>query len=384
MTARSVHRARLAVLTIFFLHGAVFATWVSRIPAVASQLKLSTEQLGLALLGIATGCLISMPLIGYLIGRLGSRSVTSIASLAFCGALILPGFAFSQLTLGAALCALGLAAGAMDVSMNAHGVAVERLAGRPMMSGFHAFFSLGGMTGAALGGLAAAAGITPRIHFAGAAIIAAAIAVVAITALLPGHVDALAHEHRGGLRISPVLAALGALAFCFFLAEGAIADWSALYLHGTANMAVSRSAAGYALFSAAMVIGRLSGDALRRRFPSKVLIRAGSATATGGLVLALAVPSSALIGFAIVGAGCSIVVPIVFAGAGSSNGANAGAALAFVTTCGYMGLFAGPPMIGFAAGAFTLRLALLIVVGLTASGVLLARLYLRPSEFMSG
>ena len=369
MTARSIRRARLAVLTIFFLHGAVFATWVSRIPAVASQLKLSTEQLGLALLGIAAGCLISMPVSGYFIGRVGSRSVTTVASIGFCAAIALPGFAFSQLTLGLSLCGLGLAAGAMDVSMNAHGVAVERLARRPLMSGFHAFFSLGGIAGAALGGLVAAAGIEPRTHFAGAAMIAVAISVPAILALLPGHVDVVAHENRRRLRITPVLAGLSALAFCFFLAEGAVADWSALYLQSTADMTASASALGYALFSAAMTVGRLSGDSLRRRFPPEVIIRAGSVTAAAGLALALAIPSAALVGFAIVGAGCSIVVPLVFAAAGS----NSGSALALVTGCGYMGLFACPPAIGFAAGAFTLRIALLIVVGLTAAGVALAR-----------
>lgn len=372
VNVKTIQRARLALLVIFFLHGAVFATWVSRIPAVASELHLSPERLGLALLGTAVGCLISMPVSGYFIGRVGSRPVTTVATLGFCAALALPGLAHSQWTLGLTLCVLGLAAGAMDVSMNSHGVAVERLAKRPLMSGLHAFFSLGGMAGAAAGGFAAAR-ITPRTHFAVAAVIFAVISIPAILALLPGHVDVIPEEHRRRLRVSTILAGLSALAFCFFLAEGAVADWSALYLHGFANLTASTSALGYALFSATMTIGRLGGDALRRRFAPDVLIKAGSVTAASGLALALALPPAALVGFAIVGAGCSIVVPIVFAAAGTSSGSNSGPALALVTACGYLGLFAGPPAIGFAAGAFTLRVALWIVVALTVLGILLAR-----------
>jgi MFS family permease len=363
VTEEAIRRARITILAIFFLHGAVFATWASRIPAVKSQIGLSAAQLGLALLGVAAGSLISMPIAGYLIGRHGSRAATAISSLCFSAALFLPGLAFSQWTLAASLCVLGSAAGAMDVSMNTHALAIERVAGRPILSGIHASFSIGGIAGASLGGLVASLGIAPRIHFAAVAIIAAATVLAAAPGLLPGHVDA-APQARGRLRITPALAGLSALTFCFFLAEGAVADWSGLYLHG--------SALGYALFSGAMAIGRLGGDKLRHRIAPEVLVRLGSATAATGLALGLAIPVVGPIGFAIVGAGCSIVVPVVFAAAGSLNGGNTGAAIAFIIMSGAIGLFAGPPAIGFAAEAFTLRVALLIVVGLTAAGVALA------------
>lgn len=351
----------------------MFATWISRIPAVKSAIGLSTGQLGVSLLGIAAGCLISMPLTGYVVSRYGSRSVTALATLLFSIALIAPGFATSQWTLGGALCLLGLAAGGMDVGMNAHGVLVERSARRPMMSGFHAMFSIGGMAGSAIGGGVAGLGITPRAHFIGASIISVIVALVAIPGLLPGSADAVAHG-RSSLKLSWTLAGLGALTFCFFLSEGAIADWSALYLNNSTGATAGHAAIGYALFSAAMSIGRLSGDRLRHMFGAAALVRTGSITAAAGLALALAIPVTAvsLLGFTIVGAGCCIVVPIVFASAGGLAGTGTGAALAFLTTSGYIGLFAGPPVIGFVAEALTLRLALAIVVLLVGLGAILA------------
>ncbi len=355
-----VRKARVTVLTIFFLHGAIFATWISRIPAVKAQIGLSASQLGLALLGVAAGSLIAMPLAGFLIGRHGSRPVTAIASLAFCSALILPGLAVSQSTLTIALCILGSAAGSMDVSMNTHAVAVERAAGRPVLSAIHGAFSIGGIAGATIGWLVARLGIAPETHFVCAAAIGVAATLFVIPGFLPGHVDA-APKSRGKLRLTPALLGLGALTFCFFLAEGAIADWSGLYLHG--------SALGYALFSTTMTLGRLSGDGLRHRFSPRLLVTAGSAIAAAGLTLALAVPAAALAGFAVVGAGCSVVVPVVFgASAGLSEGST-GPAMAFLIMSGAAGLFAGPPAIGFAADAFTLRAALIIVVGLLLAGV---------------
>jgi MFS family permease len=369
MTETRLRSARASVLAIFFLHGAVFATWVSRIPAVKADIGLSTGQLGLALLGIAAGCLIAMPVAGWLVSRYGSRSVTAFSSFCFGAALALPAFAESQAGLTAALCILGLAAGAMDVSMNSHAIAVERIWGRPLVSGFHAFFSIGGIAGAALGGVAARAGLAPRAHFLIAAVAAEAITLAAVPGLLPGSADAVPPGGRQ-LRMSRALIGLAVLTFCFFLVEGAIADWSALYLRSTIGAGAGTSAAGYAVFSAAMAMGRLCGDFLRRRIGPATLIRAGSVIAAVGMAIALAVPHAApaILGFLLVGAGCSIVVPIVFAAAGAIGKPAAGAALAFVTMSGYGGLFAGPPLIGFVADWTSLRAALSVVLALAASG----------------
>ncbi len=365
--------ARISVLIIFFIHGAVFSTWVSRIPAVQSGLGLSTGSLGLALLGIAAGSMISMPLAGWFIARSGSKLVTAAASLLFCIALAPPAWANSAWVLGFALSLLGFAAGAMDVAMNAQGVVVEQRAQKPMMSGFHAMFSIGGMCGSGIGGFVAKAGVGVRAHFLLAAVIYFAIVLAVIPQLLPETTARFTERTR--FRISAAILGLSAISFCFFLSEGAMADWTALYLAHSLGAGPASAAAGYAVFSAAMAIGRLAGDTLRSRFSSQLLVRSGSLLAASGLALAILIPHtlSALIGFALVGFGCSIIVPIAFAEAGRLSQAGASAALPTVVASGYFGLFVGPPMIGLAAEALTLRWALLIVVGLCLTGAVLSR-----------
>jgi MFS family permease len=365
--------ARICVLIIFFIHGAVFSTWISRIPAVQGELGLSTGRFGFALLGVAVGSIISMPVAGWLISRYGSKPVTAISSLWFCLALAPPSLANSALALGCSLAILGLAAGAMDVSMNAQGVVVERIAQRPLMSGFHAAFSIGGMAGAAAGGVIAKAGVDVRTHFFCAAVFYFAIVVAAIRGLLPASADAQSGQH--GFRLTPVVLGLGAICFCFFLSEGAVADWSALYLMRGLHAGPAEAAAGYALFSGAMAMGRMAGDSLRARFGPVFLVRNGSLLAASGLAIALLFARTpwALAGFTMVGFGCSIIVPIAFAAAGNLT-ESAGGALATVVTAGYFGLFVGPPLIGMVAEAITLRWALLIVVGLCLTGVALAPL----------
>jgi MFS family permease len=365
--------ARLSVLIVFFIHGAVFSTWVSRIPAVQGGLGLSTGRFGFALLGVAVGSIVSMPVSGWLIARYGSKPITAVSSLWFCLALVPTSLAHSATALGFSLAVLGLGAGAMDVSMNAQGVVVERLARKPMMSGFHAAFSIGGMTGAAIGGVIAKAGVPVRDHFLGAALFYFVIVAMVIRGLLPASADVALGRSR--FRFTPVVLGLGALCFCFFLSEGAMADWSALYLMRHLRAGPAQAAAGYALFSGAMAGGRLAGDHLRARFGPVFLVRNGSLLAAFGLAVALLVTRThwALAGFTLVGFGCSIIVPIAFAAAGNLN-ESAGGTLATVVAAGYFGLFVGPPLIGMVAEGITLRWALLIVVGLCLTGVFLARL----------
>lgn len=380
MSLPNLAAARLSVLAIFFIHGTVFSTWVSRIPAVQSSLALSPGRLGFALLGVAAGSIVSMPLAGWLIARFGSRPVTATASLWFCLALIPPAFAPSATALGLSLVLLGLGAGAMDVSMNAQGVVVERLAPKPMMSGFHAAFSVGGMAGAGAGGWIARAGVDVHRHFVFASVLFLAVIAVAIRGLVPAGAESRS-SHRA-FRLTPVIVGLGAIAFCFFLSEGAMADWSALYLARNLDAGPAEAAGGYALFSLAMAIGRIGGDSLRARFGSVVLVRNGSLLAASGLALALVAARTpwALAGFSLVGFGCSIIVPICFAAAGNLA-ESTGGALAAVVAAGYMGLFAGPPMIGMVADAVTLPRALFVVVGLLLVGAALSGMVKTPPVY---
>jgi len=367
-------RSRVSVAVLFLVHGLVFSNWVSRIPDVQSHLGLRASELGLALLGVAAGSIVSMPIAGILMARSGTAVVAAGSSLAFCVALGLPALARNAAELGIALGVLGLGAGAMDVSMNAQGVAVEERYGRSLMSSLHALFSIGGMAGAAFGGAVASAGIEPSLHLAGAGGACFVLVALAVPNLVP-------HDHhafgggRPGMRITARLLVLAAVAFCFFLGEGAIADWSAIYLRKEAGAGAGTAALGYAVFSAVMAVGRLTGDWLINRFGRFRLMRAGSGVAALGLSVALALGTlpAALAGFGLTGAGCSIIVPMVFAAAGRIRDLPAGGALTVVTATGYLGLFAGPPSIGFLADAVGLRTALVVVVVLLSSGALFAR-----------
>jgi MFS family permease len=350
----------------------VFSTWVSRIPAVQSHLNLRPSELGLALLGIAVGSMISMPIAGWTMARSGTGTVATVSSILFCLALPVPPLAGGALTLGLALTMLGFAAGAMDVSMNAQAVAVEERYGRSLMSAFHALFSIGGMAGSAIGGWVASRAIGPAPHLAVAGGVCLVLILFAIPYLVPH--DHHAIEHRPKFRITARLAALAAIAFCFFLGEGAIADWSGLYLRHQLRTGAGTAALGYAVFSAVMAVGRLTGDLLINRFGRPALVRLGSAIAACGLGLALLLNNlpAALAGFGLTGAGCAVIVPIAFAAAGRMRELPPGSALTVVTAMGYFGLFAGPPSIGFLADAFGLRAALLAVVGLLSVGLVLA------------
>ncbi len=372
---RGLRTARLAVLGVFFLNGFAFASWVVRIPAVQGKLAIGEGLLGAALLAAAVGSLASMPLTGWLVSRLGSRPVVGVTALSLPAVLVLLALAPSLPLFVAALFVAGASVGALDVSMNAQAVAVEREYRRPIMSSFHAAFSFGGLAGAAGGGLVAATGVGVLAHLCGVAALAAVAAVVFYRGLLPAEADA----EEGGeqpvfVRPTRALAGLGVIAFCVLLGEGAMADWSAVYLEKTLQTGPGFAAAGYAAFSLAMAVGRLSGDRLTERIGPARLVRAGAAVAAVGLGISLAVaqPLFALVGFAAAGAGFSIIFPAALSAAGNEEEISAGPALAAVSSAGYFGFLVGPPSIGFVAEALGLGGALYIVVLLSAVIVFLA------------
>ncbi len=377
-----LRHARVATAACFFMNGALFATWVSRIPTVQAELGLSHGALGTALFGMALGALVAMPVAGALADRFGSRRVTSLA--ASCYFLVLPLLALAPGLgpLAVALAAFGVVHGALDIAMNAQAVAVDRRYPRPVMSSFHAFWSVGGLVGAGCGGLAAAAGISPLVHFGAAALLlGTAIVVLALPRLLGGDErkveDGEASEERRGQRFSwppPVLLGIGLVAFCIMLGEGAIADWSALFLHQSAGASESVAAAGFAAFCLAMAAARFAGDSLVQHCGPMRLVRWGSALAVAGLLLALLLrqPWAGLLGFAAVGAGFASTVPLVFSAAGRVPGTEPGKALAVASTLGYGGFLAGPPTIGLAADAIGLPAALGIVVLTTLVAIVLA------------
>lgn len=360
-------RARLAVTALFVAHGAMLGTWFARIPAIKDDLELSEGGLGLVLLCATLGGFVFMPLAGWIVAREGSRATTRQSLVAM--ALLLPALAWAPnpLLLGVALFAFGAALGSLDVAMNAHGLVVEALYGRPILSSFHAGWSLGGLVGAGAGALVAWAGVEPLPHFGAAAVVYGAIGLAGSAGLLPSEADRPEAPPRFG-RPPRRLAVLAALAFCGLLAEGAVADWGAVYLAESLDTGAALAALGFAAFSVAMVAGRLLGDALTSSWGPIALTRRGAALAGGALAVALVVgnPAVALVAFACMGAGIAAMVPIFFRAGGSLPGVPASVGIATLTTAGYTAFLVGPPAIGFAAEAVGLPLALGICVVLLA------------------
>jgi HAD superfamily hydrolase (TIGR01509 family) len=353
---------RAAITLVFFADGLLIGSWAARIPAVQRQADLTSGKLGLALFAMSLGALLAMPTAGRLSERIGSRPVTLAALAGGAIALALTALAGALFTLAAALFLFGAGFGAVNVAANAQGIALERMSERSILSSFHAAFSFGGLAGAGLGALAAGAGIDPLGHFAAVALAIGLSALLAAGRLLPPEADdreptpILARPQRA-------LLVLGAAAFFTLMAEGAAADWSAVYLDSLgAGAAVA--ALAYTAFSLAMASSRVFGDRLNGRFGPVALARGGGLLAAAALALALVSGSTpaALVGFAAMGAGLGVVVPVLFRAAGSTPGVSAAAGVAAVSTIGWFGFLAGPPAIGVTADAVGLRSALVIVV----------------------
>ena len=363
---RAAGRARGAVAAVFAINGVLFGSWAARIPAVRDRVGAGDGQLGLVLACIAVGAVIAMPVAGALAARLGSRRATRGALVAYCAAIAGVALAPSLPALCLAALTVGACAGALDVTMNAHGVAVEARYGRPILAGFHAAFSAGGLVGSALGAVAAAAGVDVRAHLAAAALAGLAIGLVWSRRFLPGGVDAVAHDEPVLVRPPRALLPLGILAFSGLLVEGAAADWSAVYLRDELGAGAGTAALGFTAFSVTMVLGRLAGDRLVERFGPAALVRAGGTLAAGGFAVALVVaqPAAAYFGLACLGAGLASIVPIVFRAGGAVPGIAPGLALAAVSTTGYLGFMVGPPLIGALAELTGLPTALWVLVAL--------------------
>lgn len=354
--------ARWAVSAIFFLTGAGTANWAVRIPAVQERLGLTPGQLGIALLGVSAGAILAMPLAGRLVARHGSRPVTRVAALGFALALALPALAGTFASLLASLVALGLTNGMLDVAMNAQAATVQRHYRQPIMSRVHALYSFGGLAGAALGGRIAAVGIEVRPHLTMVAFVLAATSLVLGVGMLPASADA-APERSPTTRLTRQLAALGFIAFCVLFGEGAMMNWSAVYLRDVVAAGPGLAAAGFAAFSLTMASGRAVGDALTTYLRPVRLARLGGALACLGATLAIVVPQpwAVVLGFGMIGAGLSSIFPIVLAAASRTPGVVPGSAIALVSMCGYSGLLAGPPLIGAVASVLTMRGGLAIV-----------------------
>lgn len=364
---------------MFLADGVMVGSWASRIPAVKNGVDLTSSELGLALFAMSLGALASMPLAGWLDERVGSARIAVVALLVGAVALWLASSSGSLTSLAAALALFGAGFGAVNVAANAQGLALEHAYGRSILSSFHAAFSAGALVGAGLGGLAAAAGVDARAHFAAVALAVVLVAFAASGWLLP---RAAVGGREASLLVRPtrVLLVLGVAAFFTLLAEGSAADWSAVYLDGSLAATAGVAALGYTGFSLAMVTSRLAGDGLNERIGSGALARGGGLLAATGLAAALVLGTTpaALAGFAAMGAGLGVVVPVLFRTAGSIPEVPPGVGIATVSTIGFLGFLAGPPAIGITAEAIGLRAALGLVVIASALAASLSWLAIPP------
>ncbi|WP_067465050.1 MFS transporter [Actinomadura macra] len=363
---RRIRVARCAVTAVFLLNGAVFAAWMPRIPEVKSDLGLGDAALGAALAGPALGSIGAMAVTGALVARLGSRPVTRAAFVAFCVPPALIGLAGSWAALFAVLTAWGAAVGCLDVAMNSAGMAVQERYGRSIMSGLHASFSGGALLGAVGGSAAAHLGLPVAWHLGLTAAAALAAGLAATRGLLPAGADAQAGGPAFARPTRPLLL-LSVLALAALLSEGAAGDWSAVYLRDVLDAGPGVAGAGYVAFAVMMTVGRLAGDRLVGRFGPVGVVRVLAAVAAAGFGAALLAghPALVLAGLAALGLGLACVVPVVFTAAAHAGGAP-GPAIAAVSTCGYLGFIAGPPLIGAVAEVTGLGAALGIVAALTA------------------
>jgi MFS family permease len=365
--AAALRRRRIALSAIFTVHGFLYASWAVRVPAVKQQTGASAAALGLALLGLSAGAVATMLISGRLVRRFGSRQVTVPACGVLSLTLLLPPLAHSALTLGLALLVFGAAYGCLNVAMNS--VAVELVAAlrRPVMPGFHAAWSFGGLAGAALGGLLAPH-LSPLRHLALAALVGVLVSIVAGRALLRGSPLAIpapaapppgaSRSARSGMpRTARLVGVLGLIALCAAYCEGAIGDWGALHLKQDLGASAGLAAAAYAAFALAEAMGRLSGTALLQRYGRTRVLVTGALIASGGMLLAALAPDVwlALAGFAAAGLGLANLFPVAVARAGLLAGSSG---VALTSTLGYGGFLLGPPVIGFLASDFGLRTGL--------------------------
>lgn len=379
MRGHSLSRLRLLLTVFFALDGFVFAGWVVRIPAIKEQTGASASGLGLALLGVSAGAVVTMLITGRLCRRYGSHPVTVVCAVLLSLSVTLPPLTHSAVALGAVLFLFGAAYGGINVAFNSAAVDLVAALRRPIMPTFHAAFSLGGMIGAGLGGLIAGA-VSPARHLLGLGLIGLLVTALAGPALLrqapAGTVPRPGEETRPPkpahltARTRRLVVVFGLIALCTAYGEGALADWGALHLQQDLGTSPGLAAAGYSCFALAMTVGRLTGTTLLERLGRTRTVVAGGTVAAVGMLLGSLAPApwAALAGYTVAGLGLANLFPVAVERAGALAGPTG---VAVASTLGYSGMLLGPPAIGFMADWFSLPTALTSVAALAAIAALI-------------
>jgi MFS family permease len=362
MTSATPAQARWAVGATFLLHGMLIGAWVPHIPLAKERLDVGPGLFGVALLALAGGAVCAMPVAGVLINRFGSAALTTITGLLFCLTFLGPVTAPSLAAFVLAGFAMGMTIGSMDVSMNAHGIAVEKALKRPTMSMLHAGFSIGGTIGAFVG--------AALLEVFGAAAQALVVATVCAAIQIAASRFYLAADVDKGLSGShfawPTRATIGLGLLCFLalMIEGSILDWAAIMMREKFLIDAGFAALGFGFYQAGMAVARLTGDWIRLRAGAVSMVLWSALLAAAGTALALSAPSPylALVAFVFAGLGLGNIAPVLFAGGGRLEPDAPGRGIAAVTTLGYSGFLLGPPLIGFLAQVSSVSTALFLTV----------------------
>lgn len=355
-------REQWATRAVFLVAGLAMAAWAPLVPFAKARVGVEDGMLGLLLLCLGLGSIVAMPITGVLASRFGCRAV--IVSSAIAAALVLPFLALVDTVpaLAITLALFGASVGTVDVAMNIQAVMVEKDSGRHMMSGFHGLFSLGGIFGAGGVSVLLGAGVAPLTATLVVSALLVVLLIVSFSGLLP-----YGNREVGDtpLFVVPqgIVIFIGLLCFLVFLGEGAILDWSAIFLIGAHMVDPAQAGFGYTMFAIAMTIGRLTGDRIVKALGGMKVVVGGGLVAAAGFLLAVFAPSQllAFLGFLLVGVGASNIVPVLFTAAGRQTRMPASLAIAAITTLGYAGILVGPAAIGFIAQQWSLSVAFILV-----------------------
>lgn len=362
-----------ATRTVFFMAGFATAAWAALVPFAKYNTGVSDGTLGLLLLCLGGGALVAMPLTGMLTARFGCRRVMIVSVLIFSAILPVLAIAPDPRLLALALLLFGIGVGTTDCAMNVQAIIVEKASPRPLMSGFHGFYSVGGIVGAG-----AMSGMMSLGLSAPAASLATTLVVLLLLLLSVRGFLTYANPQEGPAFAVPhgIVLLLGAVCFIVFLAEGAVLDWSAVYLTEYRGLPEERGGLGFACFAATMTLGRLTGDRIVARLGQQRVVLVGALLAALGIFLTVLGESweLALVGYALVGIGCANIVPVMFSAIGRQTAMPQVLAVPAVTTLGYLGVLAGPASIGGIAHHSSLTAAFIVVAVAMVAVALVSKL----------
>ena len=360
MRSRIIYR--IAIGALFFILGLCFASWASRIPTIRQKLNISDSNLGLILFALPAGSFCSLPVSGWLINKLSSRIIAFSALFLYGLVLLALGFAQSPFQLVVCLFFYGWLGNTANISINTQALGVQEMYGKGIMASFHGLWSLAGFTGAAVGTYMIARGISPAYHFLGISLLTLCGLALSFSFAIKRDVN---NKESTSFFTRPEgsLISLGAIAFCSLICEGAMFDWSGIYFQKIVKADKGMIGAGYSAFMCTMAAGRFMADWFSNRFGVRFTLQGSGLLICMGLLLVVLFPyvATAITGFLLVGFGVCSVVPLVYSLAGKSEKLSAGAALATVSTIGFLGFLLGPPVIGLIAGAFNLRISFLLI-----------------------